>query len=498
MKKMNILLGGAIAFAALNVGNYAFASDNPFATVPQKTGYYQDVASLIHDGLIDGYTDSDFSATRPMTRYEMAIFTAKAMSKSGSAGAEDTQRIQRLMKEFQSELTDLHVKVPGVKAKQADTKAAKGPKIKRLPNNIDFSGLMRFRFDDGFSKSRAGKLNKGKYGGPDDRTLTWNLFTKFDIGAGWKGNLEFIGGKNYDSDSRKPGENTTGYAEANKMFATGPLFGTQARIGLTKNSTIYKQSMVMNAYFTGVTLTKAYADKWKSSFAYGKVDHKTGRENNRSNIDSDLNPQYIGVEMLEFQTAYQASPKLQLNMGAWHLINRDANRNTSKQYQLNTETGDTETISKVGDGWIGHKGVSYPNPYIGEVGFQWNPTSKWAIFGHYAQSNVHYTRFSDHSKQNKGYSLTFRYGVAKETNPNSSQLQLDLIHQERYAGIKSSYDLKNKTGEGQRGFILDYRYVPLKNIKLDLRWMHYDTIGKSKYSSNEVVNQYRAQIYYYF
>lgn len=51
MQKKKIMLGLAV-FAALNVGNYAFASDNPFATVPQKTGYYQDVASLVHAGLI--------------------------------------------------------------------------------------------------------------------------------------------------------------------------------------------------------------------------------------------------------------------------------------------------------------------------------------------------------------------------------------------------------------------------------------------------------------
>ena len=101
MKKKQIMLGLA-CFAALNVGNYAFASDNPFATVPQSTGYYEDVAALVHDGLIDGYTDADFNKNRPITRYEMAMFTAKAMSKTSSANAADTQKIQKLMKEFQS------------------------------------------------------------------------------------------------------------------------------------------------------------------------------------------------------------------------------------------------------------------------------------------------------------------------------------------------------------------------------------------------------------
>lgn len=150
MQKKKIMLGLAV-FAALNVGNYAFASDNPFATVPQKTGYYQDVASLVHAGLIDGYTDADFNAKHPLTRYEMAVFTAKAMSNAQNADADSTQRIQKLMKEFQSELTDLHVRVPGVKAKKSSSSksSAKGPKVKNLPMNWDVSGLMRFRLDGG-------------------------------------------------------------------------------------------------------------------------------------------------------------------------------------------------------------------------------------------------------------------------------------------------------------------------------------------------------------
>ena len=46
MKKKQIMLGLA-CFTALNVGNYAFASDNPFATVPQSTGYYEDRKSVV-------------------------------------------------------------------------------------------------------------------------------------------------------------------------------------------------------------------------------------------------------------------------------------------------------------------------------------------------------------------------------------------------------------------------------------------------------------------
>ena len=261
MKKKNIMLGLAI-FAALNAGTYALASDNPFATVPQKTGYYQDVAALVHDGLIDGYADSDFNAKHPLTRYEMAVFTAKAMSKMQSADAADTQRIQKLMKEFQSELTDLHVRVPGVKAKKAGDKkkkSSKGPKIKQAPLNWSLSGQFRFRIDEGYkntydtsSSEKKKKDGADGYGGSKNHQIMYQLFNKFNIGGGWKGEIDFIGSKDSHGDKRASGENTDGMCDINKMFVTGPAFGGTTRIGRVKGSLAYKKSLVMGEYYQGI------------------------------------------------------------------------------------------------------------------------------------------------------------------------------------------------------------------------------------------------------
>ena len=275
MQKKKIMLGLAV-FAALNVGNYAFASDNPFATVPQKTGYYQDVASLVHAGLIDGYTDADFNAKHPLTRYEMAVFTAKAMSNAQNADADSTQRIQKLMKEFQSELTDLHVRVPGVKAKKSSSSksSAKGPKVKNLPMNWDVSGLMRFRLDGGRKDYANGTSKHGAdgFGGQKNKQLMWQLFNKFDIGGGWKGELDFIGAKDGNGDKRTTGENTDGYADVNKMFATGPIGKTKWRIGRTKGSFVGAKSMVMGQYYEGGDVSYR-TGKWNLGAAWGKVDY---------------------------------------------------------------------------------------------------------------------------------------------------------------------------------------------------------------------------------
>lgn len=551
MKKTNILLGGAIAFAALNVGNYAFASDNPFATVPQKTGYYQDVASLIHDGLIDGYTDSDFNAARPMTRYEMAIFTAKAMSKSGSAGAADTQRIQRLMKEFQGELTDLHVKVPGVKAKKA-TKKSSGPKVKNLPKNFDVSGLMRFRDDWGGKQTSAAngsKRGKDGFGGEKNHQLLWQMFTKFDIGAGWKGELDFIGAKSGNGSPRTTGENTDGYADVNKMFVTGPLraIKSQLRFGHTKGSTLWSDDLIMGQYYSGGAITKKNMGKWDASFAYGKPDFsedrysgEAGRVNTAVDLaakdakkitykntagdtvsvpagtayyykdvrgisESDINPNGLGVNMFETQVQYRASKTFSLHGAWWHLhadkdggvidVKNQALNNMVSTYVAN-QGGDVSSIK-------GLKAAQkrYCNPDIGELGFRWNVAPKFLVWGNFAMSNMRGGDYGYGTKnngdQNKAYAMSFRFGNVAPAHPHSYRFQIDLVHMEKNTGIKSSYDLKNKAGMGQRGFLMDYRYVPVTNVMFDFRWMHYKSLGLNQ-PKVEHGDQYRVQLYYYF
>ena len=508
MKKKQIMLGLA-CFAALNVGNYALASDNPFATVPQSTGYYEDVASLVHDGLIDGYKDTDFNTNRPLTRYEMAVFTAKAMSNSQSAGSADTQKIQKLMKEFQSELTDMHVKIPGVKAKSSEKAAKndKGPKIKALPNNFSLSGLIRYRDDFGGTDYWDGHSDSGQ-GGTKNHQLLWQMFTGFDIGAGWTGELDFLGAKDANGDKRTTGENTGGYADVNKAFVKGPLFNGKVRFGRVKGSDVVKSSMVMNEYYQGIDYVRDMG-KWRTGATWGKIDYQTNSWSGDSNAinsydtdkskyyyknvrgvgDSDLNPTGLGVNMIQWQNKYQATKDLSFDASWWHLTNRS--------------------------GWVDKYGqtakTKYADPDIGEIGFNWQATPKFNVLGHVAMSNY---RFRDavengvaksdgksmHNDQNKAYSLTFMWGQIAPAKAHSRRFQLDLVHQERFAGIKSSYDLKNKTGSGQQGFIADYRYVPVTNVMFDFRWMHYRTLGLDTGSASKAgtTNQYRVQIYYYF
>jgi hypothetical protein len=461
----------------------------------------------------------------------------------------------------------MHVKIPGVKAKTSEkaAKADKGPKIKLLPKNYSLSGLIRYRDDWGgkYSTKKGSQRGADGFGGSKNHMLMWQLFNKFDIGAGWTGELDFIGAKDSDGDTRTTGENTVGSADVNKAYAEGPLLDGKVRFGRMKGSTIYKNSMIMGQYYQGIDYTRSMGSKWKASVSFGKVDYNTavysgdtskinssttasystkagksvtvstkdagttlGLTSMKQNADgtytgkassniavgdndtvyyykaergvsgSDVNPDGLGVNMTQVQAGYQATKALSFDASWWHLMSRgDHKAYNAKQDAINKSLLNNHGIVTGKDAWS-----SYPDPDIGEIGFNWQATPKFNVLGHFAMTNYRTPSASDRKTfgdQNKAYAVTFKWGTAAGAHPHSRQFQLDLIHQERYTGIKSSYDLKNKAGEGQRGFIADYRYVPVTNVMLDFRWMHYHSLGKTAVETDHA-NQYRVQLYYYF
>ena len=106
-----VLLAG-LAFAVWP----ARAAATPFADVPANHWAYQAIASLAADGLIDGDPQGSFNGDRPLTRYEMAAFVARAIAKveadgAGSASKTDLDKLQKLIDALKDELDALGVRV---------------------------------------------------------------------------------------------------------------------------------------------------------------------------------------------------------------------------------------------------------------------------------------------------------------------------------------------------------------------------------------------------
>lgn len=93
---------------------------NPFADVQKGHWAYDAVNVLAQDGIIDGYGDGTFKGDKTLTRYEMAQMVAKALHKN--VNGQDKATVEKLAKEFSSELKDMGIKVDEVKAEQERVK----------------------------------------------------------------------------------------------------------------------------------------------------------------------------------------------------------------------------------------------------------------------------------------------------------------------------------------------------------------------------------------
>lgn len=130
MKKK--LIASLAAAMVLGVAGTSFAAVNPFSDVPAKHWAYGAVTQLANDGIIDGYGDGTFRGEKLISRYEMAIIVAKAMSKADKANAKDRALIEKLSTEYASELNKLGARVTVVENKV---------------DNVKFSGFVRAKYD---------------------------------------------------------------------------------------------------------------------------------------------------------------------------------------------------------------------------------------------------------------------------------------------------------------------------------------------------------------
>jgi hypothetical protein len=153
------------AALAASISVPAFA--NPFSDVPAKHWSYDAVNKLAQAGVIEGYGDGTFRGDKTVTRYEMAQIVANAMTKSLNADQKAT--VEKLEKEFATELTTMGVKVDGMQD--------------QIDNMVKVSGDARIRYtnvEDQNDKSdvRARVAFDGKIN--DDLKFNARLSGSFD------------------------------------------------------------------------------------------------------------------------------------------------------------------------------------------------------------------------------------------------------------------------------------------------------------------------------
>jgi hypothetical protein len=109
MKKLLITLLVFLFMLSITTGALAAFSGNSFNDVPASHWAYDALNKLVKAGIVNGDGNGTFNGNRVMSRYEIAVVVANAMTKADKADAENKALLNKLASEFASELNGLNV-----------------------------------------------------------------------------------------------------------------------------------------------------------------------------------------------------------------------------------------------------------------------------------------------------------------------------------------------------------------------------------------------------
>lgn len=380
MKKLNRkLLAACIAGGVLWGGaNVSLAAENPLASVPQDHWAYSAVEKLVNDGLVDGYTDGEFKGDRPISRYEMAILVAKAMSNVEKADAEDQAAIGELQKEFGNELKNLGVRMDNLESRMSSFKWFGDARMRYFRNK---EGKITNDMTYGNSSQLEHRLRLGFYGDIDKNLSVKGRLKTEDANQhkhdGWSNDL----GKGSSHDGT--------YADLLGLSWQAP-HDTKIDIGRIEVS-LGQGGLWWENPMDGVSVTKKLG-KTDVTLGYGDLTAENWHENEEPAFFAN-----VSVPVSDKTTITAAM--LKTNGGGGNMIgtNRDNHNDgtwktpfTLEQYALGVNTQLNDKLNLFVEG-IQNKADEIPDDAddkgvwarltYGDM--QWNKAKTWQVYGEY-------------------------------------------------------------------------------------------------------------------
>ena len=402
----------ALAFG-LTCNAFAAAPINPFDDVPANHWAYNATSQLAKDGLIDGYGDKTFRGDKPISRYEMAVLVAKAMSKSSksaSVSPETKAALDKLEHEFSSELDNLGVRLKAVEAKVG---------------NLKFDGELQAQYQN----REVGKFwekNKGwRYGGQDSNQLLLKLRGHMAVGDLWTIHTEYQGGHNLQSGNSVAPSGNNSNQDLVKLYMEGPMFGTNMYLGKFDPKEVngcrdraFDPMFWDISYFSGAKFE--FGNKVKTSIFTGKVNNAStdvsgigGKSVNYNalKLDTTIDNLKLGLMFHDVKTTDKSDKNTLLNTSGW-----GKDKVTATEFTFGTPVkfipipGKWYTWSDIvktnatdkNKGY--HIGLSYNDPPDRKIPGQWGA---WTMY-HKQQTNSALNPFGEA----KGWELQWSQGRA--------------------------------------------------------------------------------------
>jgi hypothetical protein len=223
------------------------AQGGPLADVPAGHWAYDAVSQLVKDGLIVGYPDGQFKGNRPMTRYEAAVLTYRAVDQieaqitAGKAvNQADIDAVKKLIAAFGKELKDVEAHVAALqKTVDGHTKS-----LSDLKAEADATQL----------RVNQGRIGFNVIARPGTANYTLNGYTATGAPIAGGTSVAFGSGAN---NTAKIGTYGTGTMyDVGRIFIGGqmdPRWSYGARLATSIKYTPFDATTVSPSYCTGST-----------------------------------------------------------------------------------------------------------------------------------------------------------------------------------------------------------------------------------------------------
>lgn len=357
------------ASAAMILATAAIASANPFSDVPASHWAYDAVNSMAEKGIVQGFPNGTFKGNQNVTRYQLAMITAKMIANveqlGGNVSKTDLQTLEKLTVEFADELALLGVKVTAL---EDDMQVVKED-VAGLKKDVD--GLKSYMKNGGAEKVRlSGDMLVRNYGldrdkkAHDHRTETVlrlqmdaNIDENVTARARWNmiENDNNVNWNQWDGGNKITGDVEIAYIQIKDMFS----FGGDFKFGRDWHQ--HGHGFVVHNYMDAVNYTKRCGDVDLALNVF--FQRQAGLDYlNIWNVNADYSYKghdlYAGVYYGDRYIAGADNKKdMRVEFGSTgKLLNNDKLSYDLAAVYSNLEDGKGTEDQK---GWLGHAAVNY-------------------------------------------------------------------------------------------------------------------------------------------
>jgi hypothetical protein len=232
LMKKDLIIVLVLIFTS-SIFGVAWAADlTTFSDVPANHWSYAAIQQLSKDGIIDGYGDGTFRGNKTITRYEMAMLVARAMTKMEKVSATDKALIEKLEIEYNNELEKI-----GALDKRVTTLESKADKAL-------FYGMVRGNDDN--------QTINGKDVPNGNNDFYFNFEGTFKVNDTWTANFQSESYQSYQYIGNTSGASNPGTNVFERFWANGKVGDVNVNFGRKWDNSAYSKAEGLEA--TGVWL----------------------------------------------------------------------------------------------------------------------------------------------------------------------------------------------------------------------------------------------------